>query len=36
VYALAIGGPVLVLLGLLWLAARLLRRRRVDALLSRP
>ncbi len=36
VYALAVGGPVLVLLGLVWLAARLLRRRRVDALLSRP
>jgi Domain of unknown function (DUF4349) len=36
VYALAVGGPVIVLLALLWLAARLVRRRRVDALLSRP
>jgi hypothetical protein len=35
VYALAIGGPVVVLLLLLWLAARFVRRRRVDALLSR-
>lgn len=36
VYALAIGGPI-VLLGLLvWLVARLWRRRREDALLSRP
>jgi hypothetical protein len=34
-YALAIGGPVVVLLVLLWLAARLVRRRREDALLSR-
>ena len=35
VYALAIGGPVVVLLLLVWLAARMIRRRRVDALLSR-
>lgn len=35
VYALAIGGPVIVLLALLWLAARAVRRRREDALLSR-
>jgi hypothetical protein len=34
-YALAIGGPAVVLLVLLWLAARLVRRRREDALLSR-
>jgi hypothetical protein len=34
-YALAIGGPAIVLLVLLWLAARALRRRREDALLSR-
>jgi hypothetical protein len=35
VYALAIGTPVAVLMLLLWLAARLVRRRREDALLSR-
>jgi hypothetical protein len=35
VYALAIGTPVVVLMLLLWLAARLVRRRREDALLSR-
>jgi len=35
VYALAVGGPVLALLALVWLAARLVRRRREDALLSR-
>jgi hypothetical protein len=35
VYALAIGVPVLLLAGLVWLAVRLVRRRRVDALLSR-
>jgi hypothetical protein len=35
VYALAIGVPVAVLLTVLWLAARVLRRRREDALLSR-
>lgn len=36
VYALAIGVPLLVLLALVWLAARAVRRRREDALLSRP
>jgi hypothetical protein len=35
VYALAIGAPVAVLALLVWLAARLVRRRREDALLSR-
>jgi hypothetical protein len=35
VYALAIGAPVVVLLLLVWLAVRLVRRRREDALLSR-
>jgi len=35
VYALAVGTPVLVLLALTWFVARLVRRRRVDALLSR-
>jgi phage I-like protein len=35
VYALAIGAPLAVVALLLWLAARLVRRRRVDALLSR-
>ena len=35
VYALAVGLPVAVVLVLLWLAARTLRRRQVDALLSR-
>jgi hypothetical protein len=36
VYALAIGVPLLVLLALVWLAVRTVRRRREDALLSRP
>jgi hypothetical protein len=36
VYALAIGAPLLVLLALVWLAVRTVRRRREDALLSRP
>jgi hypothetical protein len=36
VYVLALGGPLVLLLGLGWLAARVIRRRRVDALLSRP
>jgi Domain of unknown function (DUF4349) len=36
VYALALGGPLLAVLGLAWLAARIVRRRREDALLSRP
>lgn len=36
VYALAIGGPFLLLAGLVWLAVRFWRRRREDALLSRP
>jgi hypothetical protein len=36
VYALALGGPALLLVLLVWLAVRMLRRRRVDALLSRP
>ena len=36
VYALALGTPVVLLLGLVWLAARAVRRRREDALLSRP
>jgi hypothetical protein len=36
VYALALGTPLLLLGGLGWLAARVIRRRRVDALLSRP
>jgi hypothetical protein len=35
VYALAIGTPLVVLALLVWLAARVVRRRRVDALLSR-
>jgi hypothetical protein len=35
VYALAIGLPVALVLGILWLAMRGLRRRRVDALLNR-
>jgi molybdopterin-guanine dinucleotide biosynthesis protein A len=35
VYALAIGTPVVVLALLVWLAARVFRRRREDALLSR-
>lgn len=34
VYALAIGGPVVVLLALLWLAARFVRKRRENALLE--
>jgi uncharacterized protein DUF4349 len=36
VYALALGTPFVVLLALLWLAARTLRRRREEALLSSP
>jgi hypothetical protein len=36
VYAFALGAPIAVLLILAWLAVRVLRRRRVDALLSRP
>jgi Domain of unknown function (DUF4349) len=36
VYALALGGSVAALGLVLWLGARLLRRRRVDALLNRP
>jgi hypothetical protein len=36
VYALALGTPLAVLLALVWLAARSLRRRREEALLSRP
>ena len=35
VYALALGGPIVLLLALCWLAARSVRRRREDALLSR-
>jgi hypothetical protein len=35
VYALAIGGPILLLIVLVWLATRFFRRRRDDALLSR-
>ncbi len=34
IYALALGGPLLLLLGLAWLAARAVRRRRENALLS--
>jgi len=34
-YALALGGPLVVLIGLIWLAARTIRRRREDALLNR-
>ncbi|HEY6961700.1 MAG TPA: DUF4349 domain-containing protein [Gaiellaceae bacterium] len=36
VYALALGGPVALALVLVWLAVRTVRRRREDALLSRP
>jgi hypothetical protein len=36
IYGLAIGVPLLVLAGLIWLAARAIRRRREDSLLSRP
>ncbi len=36
VYALAIGGPLVLLALLVWLASRLFRRRREDELLSRP
>jgi acetolactate synthase regulatory subunit len=36
VYALALGVPAGILLGLVWLGVRAVRRRRVDALLSRP
>jgi hypothetical protein len=35
VYALALGGPLVLLILLAWLAARFIRRRREDALLSR-
>lgn len=35
VYALALGAPALLLLGIVWLAARAVRRRREEALLSR-
>jgi uncharacterized protein DUF4349 len=35
VYALALGGPLVLLIGLTWLAARTIRRRREDALLNR-
>ena len=35
VYALALGGPLVLLIGLIWLAARTIRRRREDALLNR-
>ena len=34
VYALALGGPLVLLVGLAWLAVRTIRRRRVDALLN--
>ena len=34
VYALALGGPLLLLLGLAWLAARAVRRHRENALLG--
>jgi hypothetical protein len=36
VYTLALGAPLALLLALVWLAARTVRRRREDALLSRP
>ena len=36
VYVLALGAPLLLLVALAWFVARLVRRRRVDALLSRP
>ncbi len=36
VYTLALGAPLVLLLALVWLAARTVRRRREDALLSRP
>ncbi|HEV8103406.1 MAG TPA: DUF4349 domain-containing protein [Gaiellaceae bacterium] len=36
VYVLALGAPLFVLVGLAWFVARVVRRRRVDALLSRP
>ena len=36
VYAFALGAPLVLLVGLAWFVARLIRRRRVDALLSRP
>ncbi len=36
VYVLALGAPLVVLVGLAWFVTRLVRRRRVDALLSRP
>ena len=36
VYVFALGAPLFLLVGLAWFVARLIRRRRVDALLSRP
>jgi hypothetical protein len=36
VYGLALGGPLLAVVALAWLAARVVRRRREDALLSSP
>jgi hypothetical protein len=36
VYFLVLGTPVVLVLGLAWLAARTVRRRREEALLSRP
>jgi hypothetical protein len=36
VYVLALGAPLFLLVGLAWFVARVVRRRRVDALLSRP
>jgi hypothetical protein len=36
VYVFALGAPLVLLVGLAWFVARLIRRRRVDALLSRP
>ena len=35
VYALAVGGPIMLLIALVWLATRFVRRRREEALLSR-
>ncbi len=36
IYVLALGAPLFLLVGLAWFVTRLVRRRRVDALLSRP
>ena len=36
IYVLALGAPALLLVGLGWLAVRTIRRRRENALLSRP